>query len=233
MAKPTSASASAGKRKTTGAKGRAKTTAGRGAVRQTTPGGGFFNGRFWGAVFVLGGLLTLLSFLGTPGTITGRWLALLTDLFGVGRYLLPLLLPGFGLYLYLRSSGHARSLAPAQVGGVVLLWLVFQATAASIGAAVSTSAPGLGGWMGWVISQALAGILGPTFSLIVLIVLALVSLVMVLGLNFEDLGGLLIAGVSWLFSVAVRSAARRREQGLRPDLSWRERLGLSAAPGIR
>ncbi len=228
MAKPSSSFSSTGKRKTTGTRGRGKTTPGRSAARGTTAGigSGLFGGRFWGAVFVLGGLLTLLSFLGTPGTITGRWLDLLTALFGVGRYLLPFLLPGLGLYLFLRSSGHARSLAPAQVGGVVLLWLVFQATATLVGAAVSVPTPGLGGWIGWVIDQALVGILGSTFSVIVLIGLALLSLVMVLGLNFEDLGGLLIAGTSWLLSATVRLSARRREQGLRPHLSWRERLGL-------
>lgn len=228
MAKPSPSSA--GKRKTTETKGRAKTGAGRGAARRSTAGAGLglFSGRLWGAVFVLGGLLTLLSFLGTPGTVTGWWLEQLNALFGVGRYLLPLLLPGFGLYLYLRSSGHARSLAPSQVGGVLLLWLVFQATAALIGAAVHTSAPGLGGWVGWVIGQALSGLLGPTFSLVALIGLALFSLVMVLGLSLEDLGGLLIAGATWLFDVTIRSAARRRErEGVSsPELSWRERLSL-------
>jgi len=228
MAKPPSTTPSAGKRRPTGSKGRGKTTPGRGATRGTgaDTGFGLFSGRFWGAVFVLGGLLTLLSFLGTPGTITGRWLELLTALFGVGRYLLPFLLPGLGLYLFLRSGGHARSLAPAQVGGVVLLWLVFQATATFIGVAVAASTPGLGGWMGWIIAQALTGIFGPTFSLIVLIGLALLSLVMVLGLNFEDLGGLLIGATSWLLSMTVRSSARRRERGLQPELTWRERLGL-------
>lgn len=228
MAKP--ASPSATKRKTTDAKGRAQTGAGRRAARRGTAdtGFGFFNGRFWGAAFVLGGLLTLLSFLGTPGTVTGWWLEQLKALFGVGRYLLPILLPGFGLYLYLRSSGHARSLAPSQVGGVLLLWLVFQATAALIGTVVHAPAPGLGGWIGWVFGQALNGLLGPTFSLVALLGLALLSLVMVLGLSPEDLGGLLIAGATWMFDMTIRSAARRRErEGVSPpELSWRERLRL-------
>ncbi len=179
----------AGSGRRSGAKG-ARPSAG--ARKRGSALAGLGSGAFWGVVLTLLAIFTLLALLSPPGAITGWWTAQLMTLFGLGRYLTPFLLVALGVYLYLRSSGHAANIGAPQIVGLIILWLVFQATAHLLGTPSSAGIAGAqpnatGGSAGWFVTELLISAVGFTLTLVLLLALAFVGLVLLLGVSVSDL----------------------------------------------
>lgn len=150
------------------------------------------NGAVWGVLLVLLGFLTFIALLSTRGALTGWWVDQLTTVFGIGRYLMPVIFIGVGLYVFLRSSGHDIDIGISQVIGLIVLWMAFQAAGHLLVAGESNlfSPPNAsGGLMGWAINQGLALTLGADVAILFLLVLGVVGLVLVVGLTLDQLLG--------------------------------------------
>ncbi len=192
------------------------------------------SGAFWGILLTVVGLLTLLSLLSRPAGLTGWWLEQLTAIFGFGRYLVPFVLLGLGVYLFLRSGGHASSIGTTQIIGLLLLWLVFQATAhllfassASPNGDLAAAEPNSGGgWVGWFVADLLIGALGGGLALAALLGLAAAGLVLALGIRLADLRGV-IPGLTASLSALILGWTERLRRGpgvIRVRPSRRERF---------
>lgn len=184
---------------------------------------GLSSGAFWGVFFAVLGLFTLLSLLSRPAGLTGWWLEQLTAWFGFGRYLVPFIFLGLGIYIFLRSGGHASSIGPPQVVGLLLLWMVFQATAHLLVASSATSTGDLatatpnegGGWTGWFVVELLISALGSGLALLALLLLAATGLVLALGISLADLRGTLPGLTASLAAIIMGWSERlHREPGV-------------------
>jgi DNA segregation ATPase FtsK/SpoIIIE, S-DNA-T family len=83
-----------------------------------------------GWVLVVVAALTILSMLSAQqGVLTQWWISLLSLLFGWGRYVVPIFLGAFGLWLVLRHFGDKiPTLHPKQIVGVILGFFLTLAT---------------------------------------------------------------------------------------------------------
>ena len=83
-----------------------------------------------GWVLIVLAVLTILSMLSAQqGVLTQWWIDLLSQLFGWGRYVVPMFLGGFGLWLVLRHFGDKiPTLNPGQVIGLILGFFVILTT---------------------------------------------------------------------------------------------------------
>ncbi|MBN2002153.1 MAG: DNA translocase FtsK 4TM domain-containing protein [Anaerolineae bacterium] len=80
-------------------------------------------------LLIVGGLSILSLFSGGQGDLTGWWLAILSQTFGWGMYVVPLFLGAMGLWLILRRFGdRIPTPDPEQVVGIGLGFLVALAT---------------------------------------------------------------------------------------------------------
>ncbi len=187
------------------------------------------NGAVWGVLLVLLGVLTFIALLSTNGAVTGWWVDQLTALFGIGRYLMPILFVGAGLYLFLRSSGHSIDIGVSQVVGLTLLWMAFQATAHLLGVGDGgfLSTPNSsGGLMGWAISQGLILTVGADLAILFLLFLGAIGLVLVLGITLDQLvGGATLAARAVIdFITALPQRLRGEPDALGKSRSPWERL---------
>ncbi|MBX7235544.1 MAG: DNA translocase FtsK [Caldilineales bacterium] len=203
------------------------------------------SGALWGVVLAGLGLFTLLSLLSRPAGLTGWWVQQLTAGFGFGRYLVPFILLGLGVFIFLRSGGHAGGIGPPQIAGLLLLWLVFQATAhllvassvSSTGDLTASGPNGGGGWVGWFLADLLTSALGIGLALAALLGLAAAGLILALGISLADLRATL-PGLTASLAAAIMGWGERlhREPGVirvRPSRSERFRAwlqSLRAAP---
>lgn len=233
MTKRPATASPANKRKPSGSGARsgAKSTA---ASRTRSTRSPLRSGAMWGVVLAVLGLFTLLSLLSRPAGLTGWWLEQLLTGFGFGRYLLPFILLGLGVYIFLHSGGHVSNIGPPQIAGLVLLWLVLQATAhmlvassGSAGGDLSASGPNSGGgWMGWFMADLLISALGTGLSLAALLGLAATGLILALGISLADLRTTLPALTTAAAAAIMGWGERwRRQPGvIRVQPSRRERI---------
>ena len=79
----------------------------------------------FGIVFALGGLLTLLSLVSpSQGSLTDWWITLLKDAFGLGVFVVPLILVAVGVWLLLRSFEKVPRPSGEQSIGFTLAFFV-------------------------------------------------------------------------------------------------------------
>lgn len=114
--------------------------------------------------------LTLFGLLSTQRSpILSGWLEIVSRLFGWGVYLAPAILAALGVYLLVRRFGDRfPRFRPKRLGGAVLAYLTALATIHGLtmiaannadGAAIAAASQG-GGESGWLILNALIGLLG-------------------------------------------------------------------------
>ncbi|MCX7707660.1 MAG: hypothetical protein N2204_06610, partial [Anaerolineae bacterium] len=117
-----------------------------------------------GAALVLLAILILLSLLSSNrGQVTGVMIELLQLVFGVGIWLLPLVLGGWGIWLALRDVTEVQFSAWRMAGGIGL-FLAFEGFVQLIAgrpdsSAVATQTAG-GGLIGWALLEGLIIALG-------------------------------------------------------------------------
>ena len=152
----------------------------------------FMRGELIGSVLVLLAILTLLSLLSpTKGQVTAGLIGGLRSLFGVGVWLLPVLLGGLGVWLALRDVVEGNTHSPWRLVGAFGLFLVFVGLAHILGGAPASAeaaaAGTAGGLVGWLIGQGLITALGTPAAVAALIVLATVSIFALSGMTLSQL----------------------------------------------
>lgn len=194
------------------------------------------NPAIWGVVFVLLGLVSLLSLLtAKPGTLTGWWLGQLSFVVGVGVYWTPVLFIVLGIFLYLQGSNHTHGFTFPRLLGVLTIWLVMQAAAHMLGSPIdniqhAALQPGdYGGWIGWVLSQSILSTLGlgRSIAMALLLLLAFIGILLVLGTSRDDVVAAGNAGARSTggFIASLPERWRNRQSGIiRLGPSRRERF---------
>lgn len=148
-----------------------------------------------GMVFVLVGLLTLLSLLSaTNSEATGWWVTALTSAFGWGSYIFPFGMILLGLWLLLRSFKNIPQLAIERLAGIILLFLVgiagihlVQMIMTGATAIELAEAGQGGGYTGALISGVLQAALGIGGAAIALAALALIGLALALDVTIVEM----------------------------------------------
>ncbi len=159
-----------------------------------------------GLVLLALGVLTLLSLLGvTPGFITNTWGALLQLLFGWGAFALPFIALGISALLLRRGETNAFRIVwgrvfAAEVLLAVALAFIHLVTPAK-NAGVLADSGGGGGYIGWAISALLSSVMGVNGAAVVLVLLALITLPIILGLSTARL-------YAWSNALAERSGGQ-------------------------
>ncbi|HEX9116986.1 MAG TPA: DNA translocase FtsK 4TM domain-containing protein, partial [Anaerolineae bacterium] len=166
-----------------------------------------------GAILVVLALLMLLSLLtSNRSSLVGSLVAELRVLFGIGIWLVPLVIGALGFWLVLRQIADQEVLSGRRIVAAVAFFLAFEALAHLIllGAevdprAVSTGSAG-GGVLGWAIVQMLAGILDVPGTVLALVVLLVAALLGLSGLTFGQIQ-------EWLAESLDRLRGRGRDDG--------------------
>ncbi len=227
------------------ARGRATARKGKRRTRRKKSGSeqllkALLSGSLWGIVLVILGLFSALALLSANrGSLTGWWIEQLSLLFGIGVYWLPVVLIVLGIFLYLRSSGHAGAFTLPRLIGFFLLWVAVQGAAHLMGVATGTEIdPGspagdYGGMMGWFISQSLVTVVGTSLTMVALLLLAFFGIVLLLGMSLDDLAAAInsAAATAAAFLASLPRRWRDRRSGVirvRPSRWERFKLWLAA-----
>ncbi|MFH1084834.1 MAG: DNA translocase FtsK 4TM domain-containing protein, partial [Chloroflexota bacterium] len=151
-------------------------------------------------------LVTLLSVVSqTRGLLTGRWLNLLADWFGVGAYLIPIGLAILGVWIIMLGTAHPIQPPWRRTVGIVLLyWTVLALIHHLADPARQGQVARLGGQLGALPSHGLTQALGWVGALVVLLLLAGIGLILALSVNAAELLADTLAGLrrawDWLHS---------------------------------
>jgi len=132
-------------------------------------------------------ILSLLSF--NHGTLTGKWLDLLRQGFGLGTYILPMALAALGFWLFLIGLGHQIHVSLERLLGTVLLFL------GGLGFlhyfAIDPQAEALkgtgGGHLGWLISRTLISALGDIGALLMLLAIVAIGFIALFSISIVDI----------------------------------------------
>lgn len=144
-----------------------------------------------GLLLIVLAIVTLLSMVSaSQGIITTTWLRLLFLAFGFGAYAVPVGLGAIGIWLVLRSTGRSPEIEPERpIGaaivfglGVALLHLI----PASLPPEQLAAEGGGGGYLGWLISQALVKGLGGIGAWIVVVAGLLAGLIATFGVSVGE-----------------------------------------------
>ena len=162
------------------------------------------SGQALGVLLALTGIFTLLAlFSSQRGSITAWWVDMMSMLFGVGVYWLPIVLIVSGIFIFLYSQGHRGSFTPARFFGFLLFWAALQALVHLIGVSrgnatlVSSPRPGdYGGLMGWIMAQTIASSLGVGFAILLTLLALGIAIVLMLGVSWKTLAAITVAGVT-------------------------------------
>jgi len=156
---------------------------------------GVVSGQSVGVILALSGIFTLLAlFSRQKGAVTAWWIEMMSMLFGVGVYWLPLVLVVIGVFLFLYSQGHREIFTARRFFGFLLLWVAVQALAHLVGVKlgqnnpISSPSPGdIGGLMGWGLAQNMASALGEGMTITLLLLLALLAFILMWGIERKKL----------------------------------------------
>ncbi len=190
---------------------------------QPTPDlGQLLRGEIAGGVLVLLAILILLSLLSSNrGQVTAVLIELLQLVFGLGVWLLPLVIGGVGVWLAVRDVTETHLSAWRVVGGLGL-FLAFEGLVQLIAGrpewgSVSAQTVG-GGIVGWALLEGLIVALGLPVAVAVLVILTLASLAALAGLSWLDVQRRAVALVAHL-----RRGTRQPEAGpVTPLLPYEE-----------
>jgi S-DNA-T family DNA segregation ATPase FtsK/SpoIIIE len=148
-----------------------------------------------GFVLILIGGLTLLSLLSVNrSTLTGSWIDLLRQAFGLGTYILPIALIGVGLWLILRNFEKIPWPSLERVFGSLLLflnaiaWLHYFSGPETEELSLSIAQSGAGGgYVGYAFLEVLLAWLGWWGAVVVLVAWSLISLAFTLDTSVLNL----------------------------------------------
>jgi len=162
-----------------------------------------FRGEVAGLLLIALALVTLLSVLSvSQGSITETWLNLLFLAFGYGAYATPFGFAAIGLWLILKSIGREPEIEPEKPVGVAVLFLLGLGVLHMLPSAVSprqlAASGNGGGYLGWLISQALIRGLGGVGAWIVAIAGLLVGVLMTAGISLSEMAAFARAAVARL-----------------------------------
>ncbi len=148
-------------------------------------------GEIAGSVLVLLAILVLLSLLSpNRGEITDAAVDGLRTAFGVGMWLTPLLIGGLGVWLALREVAENGPWSAWRMVGAVGLFLAFEGFAHLVAGLPDVTQSGRvgqgGGLLGWFLSGALVGGLGPVVAAMLLLLLLVLSVVALAGRSLAD-----------------------------------------------
>ncbi|MBI5564275.1 MAG: DNA translocase FtsK 4TM domain-containing protein, partial [Chloroflexi bacterium] len=116
--------------------------------------------------------VTILSMLSnTQGTLTGQWIAWLRLTFGLGVFVVPVVIGAIGLWLLLRTFERTPRLSGEQSAGFLLFFLLSLMTLAWFN-------PALGGTLGVGLASWLIGAVGEIGSIVLLVVGWLIAVVL-------------------------------------------------------
>ena len=153
--------------------------------------------------------VTILSMLSnTQGALTGQWIAWLRQTFGLGVFVVPVVIGLIGLWLLLRSFERTPRLSGEQSAGFSLFFLLALMTLAWFN-------PALGGSLGVGLAMWLIGAVGEIGSIVVLIVGWLIAVVLLFDLAPSEIA-------AWF---------GRQLRGCDSNVAPRPRIDGSIAPG--
>ncbi len=144
-----------------------------------------------GLLLIILAIVTLLSMVSvSTGIITTTWLHLLFLAFGLGAYVVPIGLGAIGIWLVLRNTEHSPEIEPERPVGAAVAFLLGLALLHTLPSALppqQLAAAGRGGgYLGWLVSQALVKGLGAIGAWIVLIAGLLAGIIMAFGVSFGE-----------------------------------------------
>ncbi len=193
------------------------------------------SGQALGVTLVLIGIFTLLALLSSQrGVLTAWWIDVMSLLFGVGVYWLPLVLLISGMFIFLFSQGYRGWFNAVRFFGFLLFWAALQALIHLIGitrnAELVSPRPGdYGGLMGWGLTQTLISSLGPTLTGFIILVGMMTGIMLMLGVSWRTLKDGVIVGALALVGLLTAMVYWIRGHG--PAWSQRMRTGLSQLKG--
>ncbi len=160
--------------------------------------GQFLRGEIAGSILVLLAILIFLSLLSSSrGDLTQAAVGGLQMLFGVGMWLVPFLLGGFGVWLALRDVTEGEPWSAWRIVGAFLLFLAFLGFAHLFAGLPDVSLPQFegqgGGMVGWLLSGALVGGLGPVVAGVLLLMIVVVAVIALSGRSLADVSAWLQA----------------------------------------
>ncbi len=181
-----------------------------------------------GVLLIAVGSVTGLSLLSiTRGSLSESWIAFLRRIFGWGVYLFAIALVGGGLLLLWEDLRERLSIPTRRIVGLEVLLL------ASLGLSHLTVAPGQsyrlamqgggGGYIGWAVSYFLVLAAGRTVSVVALSLAALLGLIVLVGLDWDEVRLLLsrlrarLADVSQHAAVEDQGLTASTERESRPE----------------
>ncbi len=174
-------------------------------------------------VLIVFGIVSFLSLfnLGADATISRAWSNALTGLFGYGSVVISAGILGLGVVILLPKLNitvkfPARRILALEIAFLSLLAILHLAYGDPELRALARAGQG-GGYIGWALSQLIAGLLGSTTALIFYGGLFIISLGIVLGMRRAHIQRGLQAGVRVLQNFAARMAEppRRPKPGVR------------------
>jgi DNA segregation ATPase FtsK/SpoIIIE, S-DNA-T family len=150
--------------------------------------GKLLRGEIIGGALVVLAILLLLSLLSpNRGEVTGAIVNGMFALFGVGAWLVPLLLGAIGVWLAFRQVTDHEILSVNRLVGALVLFLVFEAVLSIVAGNPDPLAPAGGGLVGWFTGQGLVTALGSPVAICFLIILAALGIFALSGLTLEEL----------------------------------------------
>ena len=144
-----------------------------------------------GSVLVLLALVILLSLLSSNRSpVTSALIGMLSALFGVGLWVVPLLLGAFGVWLALHDVTDQKTLSARRLAGVLGLFLAFEGFAHIVDGLPDPWAAGTanqgGGLLGWMVAQGLIVTVGTPAAIAALMLLVVISLFALSGLTLAE-----------------------------------------------
>lgn len=136
----------------------------------------------------------------TRDPLTESWILVLRQFFGWGAYSVPLLLGVVGFSLLLESLGRHPGLRWGRVWGAMLLFLTGLGTIHLLSfpedARQLAAEGGGGGYLGWLVGEALTASVGSAGAYVTLAVLGAVGVIILFGVSTLQVGS--VVGRAWL-----------------------------------
>ena len=171
-------------------------------------------------MLALTGIFTALSvFSSQRGVVTAKWVDIMSLLFGMGMYWLPIVLIASGLFIFLFGAGRRSRTMLFRFIGLLLFWVALQTLVHLMAISnnsinLTSPRPGdYGGLMGWGIAEVLTSNLGLTVAIILVVFLAVSAALMMLGITLRMLMGLAIIILTGMALLSENFKSYLRDHG--------------------